>query len=445
MKKRILALAMAMAMVFGATTAVSAATITIDNAVTGQTYTAYKLFSVSSNGNGAVSYYMTADEYAAYGADVEAAGANCGLTLAESADGTRYNVVIGDNFNATTFAANMNASKGKITKYSSLKAESEEVVFSQLDDGYYLVDSSLGAVCAALDTADTDVEIIEKNEKPDVDKVLGDSDPVYAIGQSVDFVVTVKAGGAADTSYVVTDTMTPGLDFNNDITVKIGEETVAATNYTVVPADHGFTLTFPVEYTSTLAAKTELTITYSAKINEDAIVNATSNSVVLKYGDSTSVDDEKVTVYTGSITVDKYDGNSQAKLADAQFVVMQDGKYLAQDDNKVVSWVDSLDDATVITTDRNGSAKIEGLDNGTYTLREIAAPAGYNLLTEDVEFVIGDMENNTTIHATSAVANFAGSMLPSTGGIGTTVFYVIGGILVVGAGVVLVSKKRLSK
>ena len=100
-------------------------------------------------------------------------------------------------------------------------------------------------------------------------------------------------------------------------------------------------------------------------------------------------------------------------------------------------------DATVVTTDDKGAAEFTGLEDGTYTLKEIEAPAGYNLLTNTIDLTIeGSDEDVTTLTVTSKVANATGSQLPSTGGMGTTIFYSIGILMMAVSAVLLVAKKR---
>ena len=114
-----------------------------------------------------------------------------------------------------------------------------------------------------------------------------------------------------------------------------------------------------------------------------------------------------------------------------------------------MEWVDDLDEATKVTTDGNGAARFDGLQDGQYTLVETKAPAGFNLLTAGVNVTVTGTTDETgepvKVNLTQVVENQAGTQLPSTGGIGTTIFYVVGGILVVGAGILLITKKRMSK
>ena len=157
------------------------------------------------------------------------------------------------------------------------------------------------------------------------------------------------------------------------------------------------------------------------------------------------------------ITINKVDAyNNNTPLAGAEFILRKgnetDGytylKYTAAigDTPAVVEWVNDIKDATVYTTDANGSAIISGIAEGTYELVEIKAPEGYNLLSEPVTVTVptpaeeGQDHDNVTI----IVKNSTGSELPSTGGIGTTIFYIVGGVLMVAAVVLFATKKRMS-
>ncbi len=238
-----------------------------------------------------------------------------------------------------------------------------------------------------------------------------------------------------------------------------------------------------------------IVITYTAVVNEDAVTKLTENEATLTYSndpqDATSFGQQSpdVQLYSSRILIDKYEtGQESHKLENAKFVLMNETKdkyyqavyktltdvtgltentdYIVEggvnyaidaSGNKIqidVEWVDSIDDATVFVTDANGYAEINGLKDGTYYLKETEAPSGYTLLAEEVEVVIDgsaattigydDAQIVTALTNTASIANTPGSLLPSTGGIGTTIFYVVGGLLVLVALVVLLSRKRVN-
>ena len=158
------------------------------------------------------------------------------------------------------------------------------------------------------------------------------------------------------------------------------------------------------------------------------------------------------------ITINKVDANGNTPLAGAEFILRKgnetDGykylKYTAATETALadVEWVDDIKDATVYTTDANGSAIISGIAEGTYELVEIKAPEGYNLLSAPVTVTVptlaGEGQGQNHDNVTIIVENSTGSELPSTGGIGTTIFYIVGGVLMVAAIVLFATKKRMS-
>ena len=208
-------------------------------------------------------------------------------------------------------------------------------------------------------------------------------------------------------------------------------------------------------------------VKYSATLNENAVVGlpGNENKSTLKYGDSTntkSTPNSKTITYTWDMDILKYgDGDENKVLENAKFVLLNKDATKAATivDGKSTGWVAipgaSADGAiawpanTILTTDKDGKIHIDGLDADTYYLREIKAPAGYNELNTDVKVTI-DHEGKITVDDSAdktdlvKVNNNSGTELPSTGGTGTTVFYVLGSILVIGAGVLLVTKKRMN-
>ena len=127
--------------------------------------------------------------------------------------------------------------------------------------------------------------------------------------------------------------------------------------------------------------------------------------------------------------------------------------YKADETSGEVTWVAEADRdtaATKVITDADGAASFDGIADGTYYLEEVKAPAGYNLLTAPVTVTVKGINDTGTVveanlTATAKIANNTGSLLPSTGGVGTTMMFIVGGALALGAAVLFVTKKRMSK
>lgn len=330
----------------------------------------------------------------------------------------------------------------------------------------------------------------------------------YDIGEQVPFQITSKIPDISKfTKYEMTftDTMDAGLDFTaNSIKVTIGtteyDADAIASNDNIVltpNADkHGFTLklTFKKQNTDKIsgtntaifAENADIKIDFTALLNKNAVIGLPGNvnTSKLTYTNSPNANDEhdstsdtpedKVVVFTYELEVTKVDGTDSTKgLKDAEFVLLNsDNKFLKVDaNNKVEGWVDETE-ASTLKSGADGKFVIIGLDEGSYNLRETKAPTGYNKLTKDIPMTISatyltgrqtwdgttdgisalkitvdgkDADGNTTTGIVSTnVLNNKGSVLPSTGGIGTTIFYIIGAILVIGAGVILVTRRRMS-
>jgi fimbrial isopeptide formation D2 family protein/LPXTG-motif cell wall-anchored protein len=306
-----------------------------------------------------------------------------------------------------------------------------------------------------------------------------------------------------------TDTMSEGLTFNPDsIKVTIGDaeydaEAIASNDNIILtnPDDQHFTVKLILKKQNTdklsgtntaiFVEDADIKIDFTAELNTNAVIGLpgntntsnltyTSNPNATDEKDSTNVTpDDTVIVFTYELDVIKVDGASSSKtLKDAEFVLKNaDGtKYLKIDaNNKVSEWVDTKANASVLKSGADGKFIIQGLDEGTYKLEETKAPTGYNKLTDDITLVISAeyisnrqewndkvpahalLDLDLTVNGKSAegsvetgivstkVLNNEGSILPSTGGIGTTIFYIIGGLLVVGAGVILVTRRRMNE
>ena len=300
--------------------------------------------------------------------------------------------------------------------------------------------------------------------------------------------------------YEFHDILSKGLTYNGDVKVyvKNDNEEVEITGYTVTstnaatetPTD---ATTITVKFTDLKTAKrkdnadvtidkgSKIIVKYSATLNENAVVGeeGNTNTVNLVYSNNPNntstgtTKDDKVTVYTFQLNVTKVDGtNNGTRLAGAKFKLYyeKDGTKnyatvnLSEGDNKdkITGWTATETEGTVLTTDNDGNITVKGLKEGTYYLEETEAPAGYNKLTAPVKVEItnksdtiselksvkaDDVDGSVDVDKASGtitIANNKGSTLPSTGGMGTKLFYTIGGILMAGAAIVLVVRKRRS-
>ena len=475
----LLALVMAFALATTAFAEGETGSITINDAVVGQTYTIYQILDLES-------YNTTSNAYSYKATTAWNTFINSGAikgTYVE-VDGQGY-VTWKTGADAAAFAkaAQKYAKDNSIANQGSVTATTTTVSFTGLDLGYYLVDTTLGTLCA-LDTTNPNVVMEEKNEVPaNVKTVEEDSTGNYGekndadIGQTVNFKSTITAQAGAE-NYVFHDVMSAGLTYTGVSGITLNGTTVDASNYTVTaPAADGdtFDVTFTQAFCDTLKANDQIVISYSATVNTNAVVGlpGNPNTSKLSYGDKgdashtpsgTTPPSETVT-YTWDLDVFKYtmDGETETALAGATFTLSKNSNgsdpialvRLKDNDNNDtntyrVAKTGETGTVTEITTDATGKFTIKGLDADTYYLTETAAPAGYNKLAGPVTIVIG--ENGVVNGTTEApqgvdevkVLNQTGTELPSTGGMGTTIFYVLGSVLVLAAVVLLVTKKRMS-
>ncbi len=361
-------------------------------------------------------------------------------------------------------------------------------------DGYYLVRDE-GTVTATDGGTNFILQVIgnvdvtpKTTNAPDVDKkvklhgvpgaVL--SNAVSAeVGHEVDFTITttIPTGLDSYTNYTfnIVDTMSEGLTYKGDFLV----HTVGAK--TSLQKDEDYTLTIEGQtITVTLASKyvlanpgQKIEITYVAAVNDKSLTkDRENNSVHIVYSNNPADSNSTVTtvdkvvyVYNFDIVIDKVDGADNKKLEGAQFALYKETGYVDlyyqwYDENhenpNTFGWSTEAD-RTIVKTDKNGVASFKGLVPGTYYLQEIKAPDGYNTLDKPVKVEItatyddnGNITTNATpneqnnhYEVTSTITNNKGTVLPSTGGIGTTIFYVVGGLLMVGAAILLITKKRM--
>ena len=450
--------------------------ITINDAVVGQTYTVYQILDLESYNASSNAYsYKATTAWSTFIKSVAIKG-----TYVE-VDAQGY-VTWKTGADPVAFAklAQKYAKANSIANQGSVTATTATVSFTGLDLGYYLVDSTLGTLCS-LDTTNPNVVMEEKNEVPtnvktvqeDSKTVQEDSTSSYGekndanIGQTVNFQSTIIAQKGAQ-NYVFHDKMSLGLTYTGVTGITLNGADVDASNYTVTaptaPAADGdtFNITFTQVFCDTLKANDQIVISYTATLNENAVIagEGNSNTSKLSYGDGSVTPDSQTKTYTWDVDVFKYtmNGQNEAALADATFMLSKstDGSKpiaLVSEGSNVYRVAKTGETGTVvtaITTDATGKFTIKGLDADIYYLTETAAPAGYNKLADPVNIVIGEngVVNSTTENPQGVdvvkVLNQSGTELPSTGGMGTTVFYVVGGILVVGAVVLLVARKRMA-
>ncbi len=454
--------------------------ITIKNAVPKQTYTIYQILELESFSD------KTAENPGnyAYKATTKWKG------FVESTTGKKY-LNTDDDSGYVTWVKNADpaafakaalayakeqtssiAEDFKVAPEATAGNTTSTVTFDKLSLGYYLVDSSVGALCS-LDTTAKEVEIEEKNGVPSVEKKVQEdstskweSSNTADIGQTINFQTTITAQAGAQ-NYVLHDKMEKGLTFNNDINVKKNGTDVDTSNYKLITNttdDCTFEIVFTQEFCDALNAKDTIIVTYSATLNENAKIGETGNTneAKLEYGDKNTISSKTITK-TYKIPVFKYtrkDDGTNKGLSGAIFTLSKNSK--GENPIKLVKITETgntyrvaketetagITKITEVTTPDDGRFTIQGLDADTYYLTETKQPDGYNKLSAPVKIVIKEDGTITIGDATDTVdevgvENKSGSLLPHTGGMGTTLFYIFGAILVVGSGVVLITKKRM--
>lgn len=480
-----LALVLAMAVpAFAESGTTSAATekgkITINNAVSGVTYNFYRIMEIETHTDdepytGVI--YKTNTEWKDFVSENQwktyfTVNTDDTVTvLRKEADNSDF---------AKKFAEEAaGAVSGKTVNYS-VKATGSKVE-QEVELGYYLVVpegwTGVSPVVCSLGTTNPNVTINEKNGKPTIDKKVKEGSDFgetndAAIGDYVEFQLTINVVDGTPVDYVAHDTMSAGLTFVNEgahaLSIKRNDRAFESSDYQVVTDTESTAdgCTFEVKFKNgVLQTNDKVVITYWAKINENAVVGnaGNTNSAILKYGTDGTAQGGQTTTYVWSFDVKKYTKDSDSReiaLAGAKFQVKNSDKsktaYFKYDDTakvyKFAGWTAVEGAVYEFTTPDDGNIAFKGLDSGTYYLEEIEAPKGYNKLNDAIKFTIADekaSEKGQVSYGTDGgtgiikVLNKAGTTLPTTGGIGTTIFYLIGGGLMVAAAVLLIAKKRM--
>ena len=553
----LLALVMVMSMTITAFAEGETGSITINSSdnvsVAEKTFNAYKILDVKTYAGDTVVYTVPEKMETFY-------MNRYGLTGSEGDFDAQVVAKINDETDRFSFAAAALAAAkaaGIVPGKETAAAGVSSVTISNLPLGYYVVEdtgTSKPVSALILDTTNPAVTVEIKADKPSIDKKIDGSndtdeategDVEYnnaAVGDKVPYKVTSSVPdmtGYTKYYFVVNDTLSKGLTFNEDVKIIIGNTTLAKdTDYTVTSVKNEDETTSVeiifknfIQYAAKEYKNAAITITYSATVNEAAVigVEGNPNEVFLTYSNDPNVKDEgtpgnpdkpkedspigvtpkeETRTYVTGLEVIKVDALGN-RLTGAEFKLegtklntvlvrtdvfakdekgtywkLKNGSYTEIDpsndgidntkyESTTVKYSKTVTTNKIIkaenvtytgTVGADGVLRFEGLSAGTYTITEIKAPAGYNLLKDPIHVTIGfmapasdaasqdctwtytgtDVVNGTNTNQVT-VTNQAGSELPSTGGIGTTIFYVIGSVLVLAAVVLLVTRKRMNR
>ncbi|MBQ8026199.1 MAG: SpaH/EbpB family LPXTG-anchored major pilin [Oscillospiraceae bacterium] len=360
---------------------------------------------------------------------------------------------------------------------------STTITFSNLPLGYYLVfpqgasikvDNPAGtpawnSICS-LTSTNPSATVKVKATYPTIEKTVDSAASVTKdVGDVATFEITGEVPdttGYSQYTYKISDTMTEGLTFNKDVVVKFGSNTITDGRAASFTVDHGsliysvdgkgFTLSYDMTHYQAYVGQ-KISVTYTAKVNSKAVNTLTQNDAHLDYSNDPSntnqteraPDPDPVQVYTNKIDVLAHEqGNEAIVLHDAEFVLLNsDGKFYKYDPaTDDVDWVDNEADASHYRTDSDGKTAFPGIADGTYTLRETAAPDGYNLVPDDITGIVAAHEDtaNGPVGKTTLVKvpHTTGRLLPATGGVGTTIFFISGSVLLAAAVIVMITRKR---
>lgn len=480
-----------------ATTTSTTGSITLENAVVGDEYKVYKILTLESYvKDKAYSYKRNGDGWDKFinstqGAQFFESNENGYVKLKSTA----YNDTAARKIAIYAIGfAQANRDTVRPTKTvraeATSKTETTKVVFNDLELGYYVVESTSGTACA-ITTTDPDATIKDKHDNPSVNKIIEHGGVVkdnktmnsVNLGETVYFETTINVKPGAK-NYVLHDTMDSNLEnfyvyevscnLPNSKNQNTSLATTGAENEKMVSVRPGafnsekptdgctFELSFTNLFYTTYRQQidrgelTKIYVKYFATVGNKAQINtAMKNTTYLTYGENNLETDKSETeTYTYGIPVFKYTGTN-TPLADAKFILSKVENATEADAIKFTSngafyryTIDQTNGGgnTTLVSPTKGRFEIQGLEAGTYYLKETEAPKGYNKIQKSIKIEIlegGSIKvDNNAITGDVRVQNNTGSILPSTGGMGTTLIYVVGSILVLASGIVLFSKRK---
>ena len=474
--KRILAIVCTFVMIISMATGVNAVNdssttaattetgkITINNVIAGEKYKAYKILTLDSYSETAkaYSYKKTNDQWAKFineRSDFFKTNENGYVTFIGTDDaGTAARRIA---IYAIGFAKKNNVDA---TKTVDATSTSTSVVFDKLDLGYYVIESTSGTACA-IATTNPNVTVDNKHSNPYVNKVIETGGKKFDnhkknsvnLGETVTYKTTIHVKPGAK-NYVLHDKMNSHLHFQcvaevsgNDNRTFYANKNDGSSDYIVTPDVFNGTegpkegCTFHVEFTNKFydtyqeeidrGELTEIYVTYVVDVKDDAPINESmKNTTWLTYGENnTKTEKSETDTYTYGIPVFKYTGND-AGLAGAKFILSRKLDATENDalkfDPNVPSYRYTINQktgngTTTLESPDGGRFTIEGLEAGIYYLKETEAPKGYNKIQKSIMIEIledGKIKvDGNPITGDVRVRNNTGSLLPSTGGMGTT-------------------------
>jgi len=461
--------------------------ITITNATVGKEYSVFKIFSATVKDGHTTYSIEPGDPFFAdlFGADGTAE--NDYFVYHESTGViTRKDGTNTEEGNKALITYLTGLLTGKTATVGPITAESETVMFENLKYGYYMITSTLGTA-VTIDEVTPTAEVIDKNQKTtELNKMIRDEDYVNEgnptgkwvdatsanVGDVVDFKVTFTAtnydGETKIEKYTITDSLSSAwADIDTtSIKIQVGENKLTADDFTVTSATTsdvttGFTLEIPwvnndADKSFKYASPVDVVVTYSATVLEAAAsadpVNKNNLNTVTSDWDS---EGDSTTTKLYNLGFTKVDGTNNAPLSGAKFGLYSDENCTTPvnvtpvADTQGVYMYDKDSPSNVVETYDDGQVVIQGLEAGTYYLKETEAPAGYNEMDEAKAIVVGDTNQSTVKGYTVNnerldIANFSGMKLPSTGGKGTIMLITIGSMVAMAFAVLLITHKKMS-